>query len=74
MCRFNHLYRWQTAGEAVEFASSFFPDLDLEIAGKLLEQMQLEGEQKIASLSKGMQARLKLVLALAKKCPCAPVG
>ncbi|HQD39969.1 MAG: ABC transporter ATP-binding protein [Firmicutes bacterium] len=66
---FNHLYRWQTAGEAVEFASSFFPDLDLEIAGKLLEQMQLEREQKIASLSKGMQARLKLVLALARNAP-----
>ena len=43
---FNHLYRWQTAGEAVEFASSFFPDLDLEIAGKLLEQMQLERNRK----------------------------
>lgn len=66
---FNHLYRWQTVEEATRFAMKFFSDLDYELAQKLIAEMQLEPGLKIGSLSKGMHARLKLALALARTAP-----
>lgn len=66
---FNHLYRWQKVEEAIRFSMKFFPDLDYELAQKLMAEMQLEPDRKISSLSKGMHARLKLALALARSAP-----
>lgn len=63
---FNHLYRWQTVEETVLFCGKFFADLDPDLAHKLLAELQLERDKKVGSLSKGMQARLKLALALAR--------
>lgn len=63
---FNQLHLQQTVWEAVLFARAFFPELDLELAQELLEQLHLEAGEKVGNLSKGMQARVKIVLALAR--------
>lgn len=63
------LYRWMTVGQTLAFTSAFYQDWDQRRVAGLLEFMGLDAGQKIRSLSKGMRARLKLVLALARKAP-----
>lgn len=63
----NHMYNWMTVNETLEFFSGFYPDWDHTVAAELLEFMHLRPEAKVKTLSKGMKARLKLVLTLARK-------
>ncbi|MFO7815179.1 MAG: ABC transporter ATP-binding protein [Halanaerobiales bacterium] len=65
----NHLYDWMTIKEAINFFANQYKDFSVEKAEELLEFMNLTTEQKIKALSKGMVARLKLVLVLARKAP-----
>lgn len=65
----NHLYDWMTIKEAINFFANQYRDFSVEKAEELLEFMNLTTEQKIKALSKGMVARLKLVLVLARKAP-----
>ncbi len=62
----NHLYKWMNIKEAVNFYSVQFNDFSESKAEELLNFMNLKKEQKIKSLSKGMAARLKLVLTLGR--------
>ncbi len=65
----DNLYRWMTIGQTIDFISSFYNDWEVEKETELLNFMGLERGKKVNSLSKGMRARLKLVLALARKAP-----
>ena len=65
----NHLYKWMTIKEAVNFYSAQFKDFSEAKAEEILDFMNLKKEQKIKSLSKGMAARLKLVLNLGRSAP-----
>lgn len=65
----DNLYRWMTVQEAINFTSTFYSDWQSERAVELVEFMRLEPDKKINSLSKGMRARLKLILALARRAP-----
>jgi ABC-2 type transport system ATP-binding protein len=58
-----------TVGQTLAFTSAFYQDWDQGRVAGLLEFMGLDAGQKIRALSKGMRARLKLVLALARKAP-----
>lgn len=62
----DHLYGWMTVKETIRFVRGFYEDWDDERAGALLDFMNLDEGKKVAHLSKGMRARLKLVLALAR--------
>ena len=62
----NHLYRWMKISEMIEFHQEQFADFSSEKAEELLSFMNLKTEQKINNLSKGMVARLKLVLVLSR--------
>lgn len=62
----DHLYGWMTVKEAIRFVRAFYDDWDEERARALVDFMNLEPGKKVAHLSKGMRARLKLVLALAR--------
>ncbi|NLL42525.1 MAG: ABC transporter ATP-binding protein [Firmicutes bacterium] len=64
-----NLYRWMTVRQAVDFTAAFYADWDGARVAGLLEFMGLDQNKKVSSLSKGMRARLKLVLALARKAP-----
>jgi ABC-2 type transport system ATP-binding protein len=62
----NHLYKWMTISEMINFHQEQYSDFSAEKAKELLDFMNLNLEQKINNLSKGMAARLKLVLVLSR--------
>lgn len=64
-----NLYRWMTIGQCLDFTAAFYEDWDEKRVPELLEFMKLDSAKKVGSLSKGMRARLKLILALARKAP-----
>ena len=65
----DNLYRWMTVQQTLDFTSEFYEDWQPKRAKELLEFMRLDPNAKVSSLSKGMRARLKLTLALARQAP-----
>lgn len=65
----DHLYNWMTVKESLRFISGFYKDWQEEKAAEMLARMELDGNQKVRNLSKGMRARLKLIAALSRKVP-----
>lgn len=57
-------YRWMTVEEIVRFNAAFFPRWDTKLADSLLERLDLPGDRKLEALSRGMQAKVGLVMAL----------
>lgn len=64
-----NLYRWMTIRQAIDFTATFYDDWQEDRVEELLSFMRLDPTKKVSSLSKGMRARLKLILALARKAP-----
>lgn len=62
----DYLYGWMTVGQTLDFVSRFYQDWNHGKARNLLTFMELQEEVTVKSLSKGMRARLKIVLALAR--------
>ncbi len=62
-----HLYRWMSVAETIRFMSSFYRDWDAGRARDLLDFMRLPPGTPVGRLSRGMRARLKLVLAMARR-------
>jgi len=63
----NYLYKWMKIKDAVNFFKDLYADFDAEKARESLKFMELEEEEKVTTLSKGMMGRLKLTLALSRK-------
>lgn len=63
----NHLYKWMKVKDALNFFKDLYADFNIERAKESLKFMELEEEEKIISLSKGMMGRLKLTLVLSRK-------
>jgi len=63
----NYLYKWMKIKDALNFFKDLYADFDVERARESLKFMELEEEEKVTSLSKGMMGRLKLTLALSRK-------
>ncbi len=59
--------KWMTVGEALDFQRDFFADFDPDKSKRMLEFMKLSRRDKASSLSKGMQERLQLTLALSRR-------
>lgn len=62
-------YRWMRIGQVVDLAAAFHSDWDSSRAQELLQFMNLSRDQKVGGLSKGMRARLRLVVTLARNAP-----
>jgi len=60
-------YGWMTVAEALRFNAAFYPTWDGGLAGELLRKLDLPRERKLRELSRGMQAKVGLVLALAPR-------
>ncbi|MBI3448674.1 MAG: ABC transporter ATP-binding protein [Acidobacteria bacterium] len=60
-------YGWMTVEEAVRFNAAFYPTWDRDLASQLLKQLGLPGDRRVRALSRGMQAKVGLVLALAPR-------
>lgn len=65
----NHLYDWMSVNEALDFYSYFYQDWNSDVAGRLLGFMNIKETVKVKNLSKGMTARLKLVITMARSAP-----
>jgi ABC-2 type transport system ATP-binding protein len=63
----NYLYKWMKIKDALNFFKDLYSDFDVERARESLKFMELEEEEKVTSLSKGMMGRLKLTLVLSRK-------
>ncbi|MBO2945855.1 ABC transporter ATP-binding protein [Paenibacillus sp. F411] len=57
---------WMKVKDALMFYRDFYVDFDMEKATHMLEFMNLKQEDKISALSKGMNERLQLTLALSR--------
>lgn len=58
-------YDWMSVDEVIKFTSAFYPTWNWNAAKGLLDKFHLDGKKKIRQLSKGMMAKVFLVLALA---------
>lgn len=63
----DYLYRWMRVGEILDFVAAMYPDWQEDKVDELLKNMNLTRDKKINSLSKGMRARLKLVIAMSRQ-------
>lgn len=62
----DYLYSWMTVAETLKFVSSFYKDWSDEKAKGLIDTMGLNPEQNVGKLSKGLRARLKIIIAMAR--------
>jgi ABC-type Na+ transport system ATPase subunit NatA len=57
---------WGTVGAAIDFVRGFYPDWDDGRCERLLGELRLSRDEKVATLSFGVRIKLALVLALAR--------
>ena len=60
-------YVWMTVDEIVRFNAAFFPTWDNALADSLIKQLDLPRGRKLRELSRGMQAKVGLVMALGSR-------
>jgi ABC-2 type transport system ATP-binding protein len=59
------MYRWMRVGELIAFTRAFYPSWNADECARLLDLFALDAAKKVKHLSKGMAAKLSLLLALA---------
>jgi ABC-2 type transport system ATP-binding protein len=60
----HEMYRWMRVDELIAFTRTFFPTWNDEVCRGLLDLFALDRRKKIRQLSKGMLAKVSLVLAI----------
>jgi ABC-2 type transport system ATP-binding protein len=61
-----YLLKWMKVKDAVMYFKDFYDDFDVKKAKELLEFMNLDENNTVKSLSKGMKEKLKLTLVLSR--------
>ena len=61
----HHIYRWMRVIDVIAFVRSFYPSWNNELAGDLVTMFELPPGKRVRHLSKGMLAKLGLLLAVA---------
>lgn len=61
------IYRWMSVGDVIQFVSALYKRWDKSLADELLTKFELPKKKKVKALSKGMVAKLGLLLALAHR-------
>lgn len=61
------IYRWMTVGQVIQFVSALYARWDEALAEDLLSKFELPTQKKVKALSKGMVAKLGLLIALAHR-------
>ncbi len=61
----HNIYRWMRVGEVIRFSSTFRDTWNEVLCKELLDAFELDPGKKVKHLSKGMLAKLSLLLALA---------
>jgi len=60
-------YSWMTVNEVVRFNAAFFDRWDAVLAADLIERLELPRDRRLKELSRGMQAKVGLALALGSR-------
>lgn len=63
----DYLFKWMKIKDAINFFNDMYSDFDKEKSLELLKFMNLDIDNKITSLSKGMSEKLYLTLTLSRK-------
>ncbi len=61
------MFGWMTVSEIIAFVAPFYPTWDHHLANRYLQQFELPARTRVRHLSKGQNARLALLLALAHR-------
>ena len=62
-----YLADWMKAGDAIDYFQDFFADFDKDKALEMLGRFNLDANQKIKTMSKGMQEKLQLLIVMSRK-------
>ncbi len=62
-----YLNKQMKVSEVISFFDDFYDNFDAKKARKLLEDLDLDVNQKLAKMSKGMQEKVQLVLVMSRK-------
>ena len=62
-----YLNKQMTVKEVIKYFEDFYDNFDAEKAKKLLKDLDLDINQKISKMSKGMQEKVQLVLVMSRK-------
>ena len=62
-----HLPVWMKTRQCIDYFQDFYIDFNAEKARKMLEEMQIPWQRKVAQLSKGMQEKLMLTLIMSRR-------
>ena len=60
----HHIYPWMSVGGAIRFSRAMYSEWNVELAAELLDVFQLPSQRRVRALSKGMLAKLSLLIAL----------
>jgi ABC-2 type transport system ATP-binding protein len=60
-------YGWMTVAEIIGFNAAFYAKWDAALADSLLTRLELPRERRVRELSRGMQAKVGLAMALASR-------
>ncbi len=58
------MYDWMTVDEIIWFCKGFYPTWDDGFAEDLKQKLELPGDRKVGQMSRGMQAKLALLLGM----------
>lgn len=58
---------WMRVRELVDYFTNFFPDFDRERALSMLEDLHIDPNEKLGSLSKGTKEKVQLVLVMSRR-------
>ena len=59
------MYDWMTVDQLIWFCKAFYPDWSDAFAAEMQRKLELHGQTKVRNLSRGEQAKLALLLAMA---------
>ncbi len=62
-------YEWMKVGGLLRFAGGYYKSWDHRLCGELLQRYELDFDKKIKFLSKGMRAKLALIISLSHRPP-----
>jgi len=63
----HHIYRWMRIDEVIRFVRPFYPSWDVALCDVLVTTLELPTKKRVRELSKGMLAKLGLLIALSHK-------
>lgn len=62
-----YLSNWMTVKDSFSLFSDFYTNFNIEKARDMATSLQLEEKQKIATMSKGMQEKIQLILVMSRE-------